>query len=65
MLWVYGLIAFILLVNQWFVLLVFSHRNRDLSDFIWGYPECTIHVMTYTYLMTDTQAKILSVKVQI
>ena len=64
-LWVYGLIAFIILVIQWFVILVFGHRNRDLSDFARGYLEYAVHVMPYLYLMTDRRPAVLPVKVRI
>ena len=64
-LWVYGLITFILLVIQWFVILILGHRNRDLSDFARGYLEYSVHVMPYMYLMTDRRPAILPVKVRI
>ena len=64
-LWVYGLITFIILVIQWFVILIFGHRNRDLSDFARGYLEYSVSVMPYIYIMTDRRPKILPVKVRI
>jgi Domain of unknown function (DUF4389) len=30
---VYGIIAFVCLFIQWFVILIFGHRNPNLSDF--------------------------------
>jgi Domain of unknown function (DUF4389) len=64
-LWVYGLIAFIFLFIQWFVILIFGHRNQDLSDFARGYLEYLVYVMPYMYLMTDRRPEILPVKVRI
>jgi len=64
-LWVYGLIAFICLFIQWFVILILGHRNKDLSDFARGYLEYAVHVMPYMYIMTDRRPKILPVKVGI
>jgi hypothetical protein len=64
-LWVYGLIAFILLFIQWFVVLILGRRNQDISDFARGYLEYAVHVMPYMYLMTDKRPAILPVKVRI
>ena len=64
-LWVYGIIAGICLIIQWFVILILGHRNRDLSDFIRGYLEYYIHVTPYMYFMTDRRPDIMPVKVRI
>jgi hypothetical protein len=64
-LWVYGIIAGICLVIQWFVILILGHRNRDLSEFIRGYLEYYVHVMPYVYFMTDSRPDIVPVKVRI
>ena len=64
-LWVYGIIAGICLIIQWFVILILGHRNRDLSDFIRGYLEYSVHVMPYMYVMTDRRPNIMPVKVRI
>ena len=64
-LWIYGLIAFICLFIQWFVILILGHRNQDLSDFARGYLEYAVHVMPYMYIMTDRRPNILPVKVRI
>jgi hypothetical protein len=50
---IYGIIAGILLIIQWFVILIFGHRNEGLSDFIRGYLEYRIHVTPYAAFMTD------------
>jgi hypothetical protein len=64
-LWVYGIIASICLIIQWFVILIFGHRNRDLSDFVRGYLEYLVHVMPCMYIMTDRRPDIMPVKVRI
>ena len=62
---VYGIIAKICLIIQWFVILILGHRNKDLSDFIRGYLEYSVHVMPYMCVMTDRRPDILPVKVRI
>ena len=52
-LWVYGIIACIGLFIQWFHILILGRRNESLSNFAKGYLEYTVHVMPYTYFMTD------------
>ena len=64
-LWVYGLIAFIIMVIQWFVILVLGRRSQGLSDFVRGYLEYYVHIMPYFYFMTDRRPNILPVKVGI
>lgn len=64
-LWVYGIIAGICLIIQWFVILILGHRNRDLSDFIRGYLEYSVHVTPYMYVMTDRRPNVMPVKVRI
>jgi len=63
--WVYGLIAGICLVIQWFVILILGRRSQGLSDFIRGYLEYYIHVTPYMYFMTDRRPDIMPVKVRI
>jgi hypothetical protein len=64
-LWIYGLIAFIALFIQWFHILILGRRNEGLSDFAKGYLEYLVHVMNYTYIMTDKRPEILPVPVTI
>ena len=64
-LWVYGIIAFIVLFIQWFHILILGRRNGSLSDFAKGYLEYQVHVMPYTYIMTDTRPGILPVTVKV
>jgi Domain of unknown function (DUF4389) len=64
-LWIYGMIAFIVLFIQWFHILILGCRNESLSNFARGYLEYLVHVMPYTYVMTDTRPDILPVAVKI
>ena len=65
LLWVYGIIAFICLFIQWFHILILGRRNEGLSDLAKGYLEYMVHVMSYTYIMTDKRPDILPVSVKI
>jgi hypothetical protein len=62
---VYGIIAGVCLIIQWFVILILGHRNRDLSDFIRGYLEYSVHVTPYICVMTDRRPNVMPVKVRI
>jgi len=62
---VYGLIATICLIIQWFYILILGRRHQGLSDFARGYLEYMVHVMAYTYIMTDKRPHILPVPVRI
>ena len=64
-LWVYGFIAFIFLFVQWFYILIIGSRNEFLANFVKGYLEYLVHVMSYTYLMTDQRPDIMPVPVKI
>ncbi|MDD1687510.1 DUF4389 domain-containing protein [Methanoregula sp.] len=64
-LWVYGIIAVICLIIQWFHILIFGSRHEGLSDFARGYLEYMIHVMPYTYIMTDKRPDIMPVPVKV
>jgi hypothetical protein len=64
-LWVYGILAFICLFIQWFYILILGRRNEALSNFARGYLEYLVHVMNYTYLMTDKRPDIMPVPVKI
>jgi len=62
---VYGIIASICLFIQWFHILILGRRNDGLSNFAKGYLEYMVHVMSYTYIMTDKRPDILPVTVKI
>jgi len=62
---VYGIIATICLLIQWFHILILGRRNESLSNFAEGYLEYMVHVMSYTYIMTDKRPEILPVPVKI
>ncbi|HXX55469.1 MAG TPA: DUF4389 domain-containing protein [Methanoregula sp.] len=42
-----------------------GRRNEGLSDIAKGYLEYLVHVMGYTYIMTDRRPDILPVTVKI
>jgi len=63
-LWVYGIIAFICLFIQWFHILILGRRNQALSDIAKGYLEYLVHIMGYTYIMTDRRPEIFPVPVK-
>ena len=63
--WVYGIIAGICLLIQWFWILILGKRNETLSNIAKGYLEYMIHVMSYTYFMTDKRPDIMPVTVKI
>ena len=64
-LWVYGIVAGICLFIQWFHILILGRRNQALSEIAKGYLEYMVHVMSYTYFMTDKRPDILPVPVKI
>ena len=63
--WVYGLIAFLCLIVQWFHILILGRRSQGLSDFAKGYLEYMVHRMPYTYLITDRRPAVLPDPVKI
>ena len=50
---IYGIIAGIGMVLQFFVILIMGRRSQTLSDVIRGYLEYYVHVLPYTSFMTD------------
>jgi len=64
-LWVYSIVAIICLIIQWLHILILARRNEGLSNLIRGYVEYQVHVMNYTYFMTDMRPDILPVPVKI
>ena len=62
---VYGFIAEICMLIQWFVILILGRRSEGLSNFIKGYLEYLVHVMSYYYFMTDDRPGILPKRVEI
>ncbi len=62
---VYGFIATIFLIVQWLHILILGKRNEFLSNFAKGYLEYLVHVMSYTYIMTDKRPDIMPVPVKI
>ena len=64
-LWVYGFVAGICLFVQWFHILLLGRRNEGLSNIAKGYLEYLVHVMSYTYIMTDKRPEIFPTTVKI
>jgi hypothetical protein len=62
---VYGIVAAICLIIQWFCILILGRRNQTLSDLAKGYFEYMVHVLPYMYFMTDKRPGILPVAVRI
>ena len=62
---VYGFIAEILMVIQWFVILIFGRRSEGLSNFIRGYLEYVVHVIPYIYFITDKRPAVMPKTVKI
>jgi len=62
---VYGFIAEICMLIQWFVILILGRRSEGLSNFIKGYLEYYVHVVSYIYWMTDDRPGILPKPVEI
>jgi hypothetical protein len=63
--WVYGIIACICLFIQWLHILILGCRNEALSDIAKGYLEYMVHVLPYTYFMTDKRPDVMPVAVKI
>ena len=63
--WVYGIIATICLIIQWFCILILGRRSEGLSNFAQGYLEYLVNVMGYVYIMTDKRPGILPEPVKI
>ena len=62
---IYGFIAMICLVIQWFYILILGSRSEGLSNFAKGYLEYLVHVMPYMYFMSDKRPDIFPVPVKI
>jgi hypothetical protein len=63
--WIYGIIAVICLIIQWFCILILGRRSEGLSNFAKGYLEYLVHVMSYVYIMSDKRPDILPVAVKV
>lgn len=56
---VYGFIAEICLFIQWFVILILGRRHEGLNNFVKGYLEYVVHVISYVYWMTDKRPGVM------
>ena len=55
---IYGIVAYICLFIQWFVILFLGRRSQGLSVFIQGYLEYYVYTMPYMFYMTDSRPRI-------
>jgi len=62
---VYGFVAEICLLIQWFVILLLGRRSEGLSNFVKGYLKYFVHEISYYYWMTDERPGILPKPVEI
>jgi len=62
---VYGFVAGLCNIIQFFAILVLGRRSRGLSEFVRGYLEYHVHVLSYTSLITDARPGILPKPVRI
>jgi hypothetical protein len=62
---VYGIIAEICMLIQWFVILILGRRSEGLSNFIKGYLEYYVHVIGYYFFMTDRRPGIMPKRVEL
>ena len=58
-LWIFGIIAGMCLVVQWFYILITGRRSRMLNDVIRGYFYYSTKVRAYLGLITDERSPIL------
>jgi cobalamin synthase len=58
-LWIYGTIAGICLVFQWFIILIAGRRINGIAGIINGYLQYYTRVVGYLYLTTDRRPPIL------
>lgn len=63
--WVYGILAIICMIIQWFFILIMGRRQQGLSDFARGYFEYIVSRMPYMYFMTDNRPRVLPDPVEI
>jgi hypothetical protein len=50
---------------QFFYVLIFGRRQEGLSEFVRGYLEYYVHVLSYTSFMTDRRPGIMPINVRI
>ena len=61
----YGIVAGILVGLQWIIILFLGERSAGLNEFIKGYLEYNVHLISYFSLMTDKRPGISPQKVEI
>lgn len=62
---VYGFLASICLFVQWFVILILGRRSESLSNFVKGYLEYRVSILSYTNWMTDKRPGIMPKAVEV
>ncbi len=62
---IYGIIAEICMIIQWFGILILGRRSEGLSNFIKGYLEYLVHVLPYVYFFTDKRPQVMPESVKI
>ena len=64
-LFLYGIIASIFVSLQWIIILFLGKRNDALNNFIKGYLEYYVHLISYFSYMTDKRPGVTPKKVKI
>ncbi len=64
-LFVYSFIASICTFIQFFVILFLGRRSRGLADFVQGYCEYQVHILSYLSFLTDKRPGIMPVPVRV
>jgi amino acid permease len=49
----YSIVASLCVIIQWIIILILGKRSEGLSDFIKGYLEYYVHIISYFSFMTD------------
>ena len=62
---IYGFIAGLCMLIQWFHILILGRRNKGLHDVVQGYLEYQTHVLAYTNFTTDERPGIMPIKCNI
>lgn len=61
----YSIITGILTAIQWIIILILGKRSEGLNEFIKGYLDYNVHLISYFSLMTDKRPGITPKKVEI
>jgi len=61
----YGIIASLFVALQWIIILILGKRSEGLNEFIKGYLEYNVHLISYFSYMTDQRPGVSPKKVKI